>query len=145
MSFPTLSFKAGVAPGDVALWREGSNLCLAINGTSDRVTVQGWFDDAANRVEQVQFADGTAILEAAQSNGITGTTGNDALTGTTGSDYIDGGAGRDQMSGGKGDDTYVVDNSGDRVAELANEGMDTVKAGVSYALAANDYEWQNVA
>jgi Ca2+-binding RTX toxin-like protein len=105
----TLRLKTGLAPTDVTLWRDNANLCLGINGISDQVTVQGWFDDPANRMEQIQFADGTvwdvAILEAAKSKDIIGAAGNDTLTGTTGADTLDGGAGRDKMSGGKGDDT----------------------------------------
>ena len=41
------------------------------------------------------------------------------------------------MSGGLGNDTYVVDNTGDVVTENANEGTDTVQAGVTYTLATN--------
>jgi Ca2+-binding RTX toxin-like protein len=41
------------------------------------------------------------------------------------------------MSGGAGDDTYVVDNAGDTVAENANEGIDTVQSSLTYILGAN--------
>ena len=59
-------------------------------------------------------------------NEITGTSSNDVLTGTSGDDRIDGLAGSDVMTGGAGDDTYVADRWGDKVAELASEGIDTV-------------------
>jgi Ca2+-binding RTX toxin-like protein len=59
------------------------------------------------------------------------------LTGRDGADWLDGKGGRDTMIGGLGDDTYVVDLSIDIVAELANEGVDTVEASVAYTLAAN--------
>ena len=41
--------------------------------------------------------------------------GNDDLFGASNDDLIDGGTGADLMMGGLGDDTYVVDNTGDRV------------------------------
>jgi Ca2+-binding RTX toxin-like protein len=68
---------------------------------------------------------------------IIGTNGADTLVGTAGNDVIDGLNDKDKMSGGKGGDTYIVDNTGDKITELAGEGTDLVKSSVSYQLAEN--------
>ncbi|MBI3350386.1 MAG: RTX toxin [Burkholderiales bacterium] len=72
----------------------------------------------------------------------TGNAADNVITGNTGANLIDGKAGADTMAGGAGDDTYIVDNSGDTVAEDANAGYDTVKSSVSLALSANVEELQ---
>lgn len=70
-------------------------------------------------------------------NVLTGNRGNNALAGGAGNDRLDGGLGSDTLTGGTGDDLYVVDNTGDRVIEAADEGTDAVRASVSHVLAEN--------
>ncbi len=70
-------------------------------------------------------------------NAIFGNTAVNTLIGNAGNDAIDGGVGADTMIGGTGNDVYYVDNVGDLVTELANEGNDTVYATISYTLGAN--------
>ena len=101
--------------------------------------------DLLTSVETLRFFDGD-IASVKFGLIVTGTTGidtlkgsagNDTIVGLGGNDRLDGLGGADSMTGGAGDDTYVVDNSGDRVSEIAAEGTDTVLAGVTHVLAAN--------
>jgi Ca2+-binding RTX toxin-like protein len=80
------------------------------------------------------MSDGTGN---ALDNVLTGNAASNVLTGLAGNDTIDGGAGADRLIGGAGNDTYVIDASTDIVVELANEGIDTVRSHVAYALGAN--------
>ncbi|MBA3031742.1 MAG: hypothetical protein FP818_01480, partial [Rhodocyclaceae bacterium] len=72
---------------------------------------------------------GTNTTDRIQGHG-----GNDTLIGLEGDDTLDGGTGDDTLIGGTGDDSYVVAQEGDRVVENADEGSDTVQAGIAYAL-----------
>ncbi|MDI1350342.1 calcium-binding protein [Aquabacterium sp.] len=69
---------------------------------------------------------GMAMYGEAGDDGLYGGGGNDTLYGGTGADVLWGGPGQDSMLGGAGDDLYYVSDTGDRITELANEGIDTV-------------------
>jgi Ca2+-binding RTX toxin-like protein len=125
----TLRFDATVSASDIAVIRDGSSLYLAIDGTSDRITLANWFDGDAYKLERVEFADGTVwntadleamaglaligseeddYLQGASGNDILqGMEGDDELYGSGGDDVLNGGAGNDYLNGGAGSDVYL--------------------------------------
>ncbi|MFN6096146.1 MAG: LamG-like jellyroll fold domain-containing protein, partial [Dolichospermum sp.] len=66
---------------------------------------------------------------------LTSGTGNDTIQGGNGNDTITGGTGADSLVGGRGDDIYIVDELGDIITEGSNQGLDTVRASITYSLA----------
>jgi serralysin len=86
------------------------------------------FNLAGTFIEKLVLT-GTNVLSA------TGNSEANALIGNDAANVLNGLGGVDTMTGGKGNDTYYVDNSGDRAIEKVNEGTDTVYSSASYNLA----------
>lgn len=68
---------------------------------------------------------------------LTGSAFTDYLTGDITANRLNGGGGADFLAGGLGDDTYFVDNLGDRVTEVSGQGTDTIFTGISFGLTTN--------
>jgi len=107
-----LRFGAGIAASDLSYTRNGNNLTISINGTSDSITLIDQFSFAAwytwKDVESFRFVDGTSLTKAdIQAELLTGTEGSDYLYGFKSGDRLDGGAGDDVLEGLDGSDTYV--------------------------------------
>jgi len=66
----------------------------------------------------------------------------DSLYGFDGDDTLDGGFGNDLMVGGRGSDTYILNSASDRVAELADEGIDTIQ--VSFSVDLRQAAWAHI-
>ena len=81
---------------------------------------------------------GNNILSGLDGNDtLNGGNGNDVLLGGAGNDVLNGGSGADQMGGGAGNDSYTIDDPGDQVVELLNEGIDGVSSSIAYTLLDN--------
>jgi Ca2+-binding RTX toxin-like protein len=155
----TIRMAPGVTPSGVVATRSNLDLVLGLNGGADQLTVSLYFAAPSLQIERILFDDGTiwdqTFIDTQTQSIVTGTTGSDALVGTTGDDslaglagddqltglaghdLLDGGTGTDQLTGGLGNDTYIVDEMGDVVTELTNEGTDTIQSVVSRSLETN--------
>jgi Ca2+-binding RTX toxin-like protein len=114
------------------------------NGT-DTVLSSVSFNLAGQFIESLVLT-GSESLEAignSQQNSLTGNDaanllhglgGKDRLLGGGGDDILDGGTGADTMLGGAGNDTFILDDAGDRAIEATGEGIDTVRASMSFSL-----------
>lgn len=80
---------------------------------------------------------GDSLGGGRQNDTLRGFAGDDRLNGEAGNDWLDGGTGIDQLRGGAGDDTYVIDNIGDRVFEGKGQGVDAVRSKLSFQLSGN--------
>lgn len=126
----TLRMDVNITPSDVTISRDGNNLILSINGTTDKMMVMDHYFSPYFQLERVSFADGTIwdttdLTNQAQimtgtegadnltgyydmNNMISGLGGDDVLSGGPGNDILDGGSGNDTLySGGDGSDTYI--------------------------------------
>ena len=143
-SLDAVVMKAGVAPADVAVRRDGEDLLLSINTTTDSLRISGYFHDyggatVVGTVEQIQFSDGTswdstvirsklppqatggsdAIYGYETDDSLSGLGGDDTIFAGGGNDTLDGGAGNDSLQGGSGINTYLFG---------LGSGMDTIDA-----------------
>ena len=75
----------------------------------------------------------------ALNNTLWGNSGNNVLTGGVGNDRLSGRGGQDTLMGGVGNDVYVVNakDTGVKIIEKSNEGVDKVVSSVDYTLGAN--------
>ncbi|WRH67209.1 MAG: Ig-like domain-containing protein [Planktothrix sp. GU0601_MAG3] len=117
----------GRAGNDTYLVENASDVVAeALSEGTDLVQSSVTYNLPAN-VENLTLTGTTAI------NGIGNTLAN-LMTGNTVNNILNGSTGADQLKGGTGNDTYVVDNLGDVVTELASAGTDLVQSSVTYTL-----------
>ncbi|MCX5983875.1 MAG: DUF4347 domain-containing protein [Nostocales cyanobacterium LacPavin_0920_SED1_MAG_38_18] len=107
------------------------------NNTTNQLDIPGTTVFGFERFDLSGFT-GTVSFDGTTGNDwVKGGTGNDDLSGGDGNDTLNGGTGADLLGGGKGNDTYVVDNVGDVIAEFLNQGIDTVESSITWTLKAN--------
>ena len=99
---------------------------VAIGSSKDDVIGGGAGDDL------IDGGGGRDVLIGGDGNDtLFGGRGDDILIGGDGDDILDGGRDKDTMVGGAGNDVYIVDNAGDVVIELVDQGFDTIATTLS--------------
>ncbi|PPD33592.1 MAG: hypothetical protein CTY19_07550 [Methylomonas sp.] len=132
-----VSFGVGITSSDVIFNRRpNGDLSVMVAGLTDAITITGWYNDVASRVETFAFVDGETITSdtllglaiAPQ----TGGAGNETLIGSeyrdiilagVGADVLAGNGGDDDLYGEAGTDTYQFRLGGgaDQLFEVAGE------------------------
>ncbi|MDD3608545.1 MAG: putative Ig domain-containing protein, partial [Halothiobacillaceae bacterium] len=151
----------GIDPSHVEFTRDANHLILGLEG-GERLVIQNWYIDPANRIEELLFADGTvwdaarmsaeAVYEGTQANdalGLGWTTepvhmrglgGDDQLSSSEGNDWLEGGAGNDTLYAANGAD--ILDGGAGRDWLDGGLGNDTYHFGVDYGQDTIwDYDW----
>ena len=150
----TIKVAVDIAPDDVVVKQERSDLYLSIKGTTDWVKIYSYTDPGA-QIERVEFADGTVwsptdlkrFSQVAASEGadtlygdetsqqidglggndeIYGLAGNDVLLGGAGDDMLDGGVGLDTLDGGAGNDWLYGGSGNDTYLFQRGGGQDVI-------------------
>ncbi|WP_457393709.1 calcium-binding protein [Roseateles sp. P5_E1] len=141
----TVRFGTGIDASSISVQVDAAgDLQLTIAGGADQITVQGWASGAANRIEKVEFADGTiwgsaylaSLTEPQPPQGptlIEGGSNDDNLQGTDGAELFRGNGGNDTLAGFAGNDVYEF-NAGDGSdtiidADATSGNVDTVRFG----------------
>ena len=144
---------SGIAPADIVLVANATDLVIQVRDSTDRITVRNHFNGAA--LDGIDFGSGIVWNEAdiaarlttlAFTEGpdfVTGTNGddnllalggNDTVWGIGGADHLDGGTGNDQLRGGDGADTLLGADGNDSL--WGDTGDDLVDGG-----SGNDLLW----
>lgn len=122
--------------GDDTYLSDGSDVIVEAPGGGIDTLSTGTAATLAAEVENLVLTGAADVNGTGNgiANAITGNAGANALFGLQGNDTLDGSAGADTLYGGKNNDTYIVDDAGDLVVEIAGQGTDQVLASVSYTL-----------
>ncbi len=126
----------GGTGNDIYVVDDAADVTVELAGEGTDTVQAGVTYVIGEQIERLVLAGNAAIdgTGNALDNRLTGNAAANTLYGLDGNDILDGKAGADILIGGLGNDSYLVDQADDVVAEFSGEGIDTVTSGISYAL-----------
>ena len=124
------------------VWDNGGIDTLDFSGYSTNNLIDLRAESYSNVGPSIPSGSTLSVANVTIARGVTienviGGSGEDTIIGNAANNIIDGGFGGDMMSGGLGNDAYFVNAFSDLVTEASNEGVDSVNAGLTYALTDN--------
>jgi Ca2+-binding RTX toxin-like protein len=124
-SIDSLQFGDKIALTDLGIFKDGNDLNVSLKTSSDTLVIQNWFLSDQNKIESINFQNGTILTAAGIENVMNHQYGL-PLDGNT-----------DTMTGTSVNDVYYVDNIKDIVKENSYAGLDEVRSVISYVLPSN--------
>ena len=116
-------FGSGISLADLTFSADDDTLCIYINNDKTQgIKITDQLDDySSNKIETIEFADGSTFNLTSDNLTLTLSDGNDYLYGPDQNITYIGNKGDDSISGGSGNDTYVW-NLGDGMDSIYDEG-----------------------
>lgn len=114
----TIRFTDGISIETISVVSSGNDIKVVITPGTDEITITGFNQFTVNKIENLEFKDGSWANLSTYASWYKGTSGNDSITGSAGDDTIISGAGNDTSNGGAGNDLL-----------FGGVGNDTVKGG----------------
>jgi Ca2+-binding RTX toxin-like protein len=115
---------------------DGDLITELLNQGKDTVQSYSQFYQLGANIENLTLMNGAiygfgnelanTITGNAADNYLNGGGGNDTLVGGSGNDILEGGTGADSMDGGTGNNTYIIDQAGDRFSQSTIDANNTV-------------------
>ncbi len=139
----------GITTTDINVTRNDLDLLIQVGSNGDQLTIKDWYSGVYNRIEFLEFSDGTVWDETTLNtlgrtlrgteadDTLTGITGNNELHGEGGNDTLIGNTGDDSLFGGDGDDTLSGGTNG-ADNYYGGAGNDTINA-TSQSSSINDF------
>lgn len=129
-----LEFGEGITPADLNFIKNGYDLEIRLENSSDLIILENWFLDDSYQVEYLVFASGGTMDIRYQAFSETISYGPDWVQGTNAADTLISQDGNDVLSGRDGDD--ILNGGGDSDTLIGGEGADKLNGGTGKDTAA---------